>query len=52
MLHQEARSLPQKSNWTQIAEIIDTAVLKAMNSDVPTDQILEEAQKQIQTINS
>lgn len=52
MLHQEAKSLPQKSNWSQIAEIIDAAVLKAMNSDVSTEQILDAAQKQIHTINS
>lgn len=51
MLHKEARSLPQKSNWTQIAEIIDGAVLKAMSSEVPTTAILEEAQNQIENIS-
>lgn len=52
MLHKEARSLPQKSNWAQIAWIIDSAVLKAMNSDLPTAAILGEAQEEIEIINS
>lgn len=52
MLHKEARSLPQKPNWAQIAEIIDSAVLKAMKSDTPTAEILGEAQSEIEIINS
>jgi multiple sugar transport system substrate-binding protein len=51
MFHKEARSLPQKSNWAEIAKIIDKAVLNAMNSDVSTAAILEEAQNQIEIVN-
>jgi multiple sugar transport system substrate-binding protein len=52
MLHKTAKSLPQKSNWAQIAEIIDEAVLTAMNSNVPADEILEAAQKKIKQLNT
>ena len=52
MLHKTAKSLPQKSNWAQIAEIIDEAVLKAMNSNVPAAEILETAQKKIKQLNT
>ena len=52
MLHKTAKSLPQKSNWAQIAEIIDGAVLKAMNSSVPAGEILESAQKKIKQLNT
>ena len=52
MLHKTAKSLPQKSNWAQIAEIIDEAVLKAMNSNVPAAEILESAQKKIKQLNT
>ena len=52
MLHQVAKSLPQKSNWAQIAEIIDEAVLKAMNTGKASDEILGEAQEKIQTLTN
>jgi len=52
MLHKTAKSLPQKSNWSQIAEIIDEAVLTAMNSNVPADEILKAAQKKIKQLNT
>lgn len=52
MLHKSAKSLPQKSNWAQIASIIDKAVLKAINSELATEKILVEAQYKIQSINS
>jgi len=52
MLHQVAKSLPQKSNWAQIAEIIDGAVLKAMNTEKASDEILCEAQEKIQTLTN
>jgi len=47
MLHKEAKSLPQKSNWAQIASLIDEAVLKAMNTDIPSSILLQEAQLKI-----
>ncbi|WP_207425264.1 sugar ABC transporter substrate-binding protein [Pedobacter sp. SYSU D00535] len=47
MLHECAKSLPQKSNWTTIASIIDEAVLKAINTELPAETILNEAQEKI-----
>jgi len=52
MLHKTAKSLPQKSNWAQIAAIIDEAVLTAMRSDKQAEDILREAQNKIQTFNT
>ena len=51
MLHKEAKSLPQKSNWAQIAGLIDEAVLKAMNTDTPSQTLLEETQQKIDKAN-
>lgn len=50
-LHQNARTLPQKTNWSQIAHIIDEAVLRAINSDVAIDRLLLEAQQKINQID-
>jgi multiple sugar transport system substrate-binding protein len=50
-LHQNARTLPQKSNWAQIAHIIDEAVLQAINTDTAIDQLLLEAQQKINRID-
>jgi multiple sugar transport system substrate-binding protein len=47
LLHQNARSLPQKANWAQIAKIIDEVVLQAIGSDTPIPQLLEEGQQRI-----
>ncbi|MBB5437831.1 multiple sugar transport system substrate-binding protein [Pedobacter sp. AK017] len=46
-LHKGAKTLPQKSNWAEIAAIIDVAVLKALNSELPAAEILRLAQEQI-----
>ena len=51
MLHTEARSLPLLSNWAIIAAIIDEAVLKAMNTDIPSEEILLQAQNKITHTN-
>jgi len=47
LLHQNAKSLPQKANWAQIAKIIDDVVLKAINTDIPVEQLLEDGQQKI-----
>jgi len=52
MLHKVAKSLPQKSNWAQIAEIIDEAVLNAMNTEKASYEILGEAQEKIQSLTN
>ncbi len=50
-LHQNARSLPQKSTWAQIAHIIDEVVLQAINTDIPSDQLLFAGQQKISAID-
>ena len=50
-LHRSAHSLPQKSNWAQIAKIINDIVLQAINSDTPIEQLLKAGQYQISAID-
>jgi multiple sugar transport system substrate-binding protein len=50
-LHVVAKMLPQKKNWAKIAVVIDEMVLKAINSDVPTEKIIQEAQQKINLID-
>ncbi len=51
-LHDVAKSLPQKSNWAQIAHIIDEVVLAAINTDTPVKQLLTQGQQKINELNS
>lgn len=51
-LHTVARMLPQKSNWAQIAHIIDEAVLAALNTTLPAAEILQQAQQKIHQLNT
>ncbi|GEO04441.1 hypothetical protein AAE02nite_21050 [Adhaeribacter aerolatus] len=46
-LHQLARELPRRSDWAQIATILDEVVLQVMNSDTEVEQLLQEGQKKI-----
>ncbi len=46
-LHKCARTLPQKSNWTIIASLIDEMVLSALNSGQPVAEIVKQAQDKI-----
>lgn len=50
-LHEGAKTLPQKSNWADIAAIIDVTVLEALNTEQDTIEILSLAQKQINLID-
>lgn len=50
MLHENALTLPQTPIWPKVAEFIDHMVLKAINSDIPSAQLLEETQINIQKI--
>ena len=50
-LHQNARSLPQKNNWAQIAHIIDEVVLQAINTDTAAMQLLATGQQKINLIS-
>lgn len=50
MLHENALTLPQTPIWPKVCELIDHMVLKAINSDIPSAQILKETQINIQKI--
>jgi multiple sugar transport system substrate-binding protein len=51
-LHENARSLPQKSNWSQIAKVIDEVVLAAINTEEPIAKLLADGQQQINLLNT
>jgi multiple sugar transport system substrate-binding protein len=51
-LHAKARSLPQKSNWSQIAKVIDEVVLAAINTEEPIAKLLADGQQQINLLNT
>jgi multiple sugar transport system substrate-binding protein len=51
-LHANARSLPQKSNWSQIAKVIDEVVLAAINTEEPVAKLLANGQQQINLLNT
>ncbi len=46
-LHRHARTLPRKSNWARLAEVIDRLVVQAIETDRPAAEILEQAQAEI-----
>ncbi|MHC0446991.1 extracellular solute-binding protein [Flavobacterium sp. 3-218] len=50
MLHENALTLPQTPIWPKVCEFIDHMVLKAIKSDIPSAQLLEETQINIQKI--
>ena len=50
MLHENALTLPQTPVWPKVAELIDKMVLQALESAIPSQQLLEETQKNIQKI--
>ena len=44
-LHEGARELPRRSNWSQLAAVIDGMVQDAINTSESTAEILQRAQK-------
>ncbi|WP_303316282.1 sugar ABC transporter substrate-binding protein [Flavivirga abyssicola] len=46
-LHKKTRSLPRKSNWSEIANVIDQLVLDVINTSKDIKLILDNAQKQV-----
>jgi multiple sugar transport system substrate-binding protein len=50
MLHEHARSLPFKKNWTKIAAVIDDVVLQTMNTSRPIKELLQEGQERINVL--
>ncbi|WP_298319479.1 sugar ABC transporter substrate-binding protein [uncultured Aquimarina sp.] len=49
-LHKKTRSLPRQSNWSEIADVIDTLVLKVINTSEDIKSILDMAQLEIKRI--
>ncbi len=49
-LHKNTKSLPRKSNWSEIGDIIDQLVLKVINTSEDIEHILTAAQKKINLI--
>jgi multiple sugar transport system substrate-binding protein len=50
-MHGMAQTLPRKSNWAQIAKVIDEVVLAAINTDEPVGQLLAQGQQKINQLN-
>ena len=50
-LHAYAKSLPVRSDWAQVASIIDHLVTEAMNTDRPIKELLREGQERILLLN-
>lgn len=46
-LHKGAKTLPRKSNWAEIALLIDEMVLNVLNSDKPVTEIVKAAQLKV-----
>ena len=51
MLHENALTLPQTPIWPKVAELIDGAVLKAIETNISSAIILEETQKKIKELS-
>lgn len=51
MLHENALTLPQTPIWPKVAELIDSTVLKAIETDIPSEILLEETQKKIRELS-
>ncbi len=50
LLHETALTLPQTPVWPKVAEWIDKMVLQALETDIPSEKLLEETQNKIQKI--
>jgi multiple sugar transport system substrate-binding protein len=51
LLHETALTLPQTPIWPKVAELIDQMVLKAIETEIPTAELLKETQNTIQKIS-
>ncbi|MNX71316.1 hypothetical protein D3C86_1026270 [compost metagenome] len=51
MLHENALTLPQTPIWPKVAELIDGTVLKAIETDISSDILLEETQMKIRELS-
>ncbi|SDX19433.1 carbohydrate ABC transporter substrate-binding protein, CUT1 family [Lutibacter oricola] len=51
-LHKKTRSLPRKSNWSEIADVIDQLVLEVINTSEDIQTILDKAQQEVNRIEN
>lgn len=51
LLHQQAKSLPPKLNWAQLAGIIDEVVSQAITTDAPVAELLAAGQIRINALD-
>ncbi|ARV16541.1 ABC transporter substrate-binding protein [Polaribacter sp. SA4-12] len=51
-LHLKTRSLPRKSNWSEIADVIDQLVVEVINTSNDIKTILNNSQKEIDRIEN
>jgi len=51
MLHENALTLPQTPIWPKVAQLIDSAVLKAIETNISSEILLEETQKEIKKLS-
>ncbi len=51
-LHKNTNALPRKSNWSEIADVIDTLVLEVINTSEDIQSILDNAQHKINQIEN
>jgi multiple sugar transport system substrate-binding protein len=50
LLHETALTLPQTPIWPKVAELIDKMILKALETNIPSEKLVEETQITIQNI--
>ncbi|WP_119791632.1 extracellular solute-binding protein [Flavobacterium anhuiense] len=51
MLHENALTLPQTPIWPKVAELIDGAVLKAIETEISSEILLKETQEKINKLS-
>jgi multiple sugar transport system substrate-binding protein len=50
LLHETALTLPQTPIWPKVAELIDKMILEALETDIPSEKLIEETQITIQNL--
>ncbi len=50
LLHETALTLPQTPIWPKVAELIDKMILKALETDIPSEKLVSATQISIQNI--
>jgi len=50
-LHANAREIPQRSDWPQIASIIDELIWKTISTDIAIAVLLNEADSKLRNID-